>query len=310
MASRPSARPSPTADPTPTTDPTRPAPAHVAWFRAGEPVPGDRPVFLLIHGVGLSHLSFSRLAAVLADHGTVLAPDLPGFGSTRGPGRRLTVEEMAESLLPHLDRSAEPLAGRLVVLGHSLGAEVAVEVARRRPALVRGVVLVGPVVDTVAPTAFGQGRRLMLDMMGEPPITSAMVVRDYLRCGPLTYAAGVTSMLRYSTADAIGAFAHPVLLLRGRHDPVAPARWLTDLRELAVDGRVDDVPGAVHNVVHSRPRETGARVVAFATGLAQHAAARDAAEPTEPTAPAVRTVPAAPAPRVAAVADGQAASAS
>jgi pimeloyl-ACP methyl ester carboxylesterase len=206
----------------------------------------------------------------------VLAPDLPGFGSTRGPGRRLTVEEMAESLLPHLDRSAEPLAGRLVVLGHSLGAELAVEVARLRPALVRGVVLVGPVVDTVAPSAFGQGRRLLLDMMGEPPLTSAMVVRDYLRCGPFTYAAGVTSMLEYSTAARIGAIAHPVLLLRGHHDPVAPARWLDDLRGLAVDARIESILGAVHNVVHSRPDEIGARIVVFAEELARAAVARAA----------------------------------
>jgi len=240
---------------------------RATWFRQSERQDGGGTVFLLIHGVGLSHLSFSRLAPVLAEHGTVIAPDLPGFGSAPGPGRRLTVEEMAEALLPRLDTEVRPLGGRVVIVGHSLGAEVAVEVARRRPQLVRGVVLVGPVVDTAASSVFGQGRRLLLDMMGEPPLTGAMVVRDYVRSGPLSYAAGVTSMLRYSTAERIAAVTAPILLLRGQHDPVAPARWLAELQGLALDARITEVPGAVHNVVHSHPREVGDRIAAFDAAL-------------------------------------------
>jgi pimeloyl-ACP methyl ester carboxylesterase len=240
---------------------------QIAWFHtlAAEPEM-DGPVFLLIHGVGLSHRSFSRLARELAQHGPVLAPDLPGFGFAPGARRRVSIDEMATALLPGLDRQA--LDGRrLVILGHSLGAEVAVEIARLRPELTRGVVLVGPVVDPHAATAFGQARRLLLDMWHEPPRTGAMVARDYVRGGLLSFAAGVDSMLRYDITQRIGAVTAPVFVLRGARDPVAPSSWADRLSDLAVDGRTVDIPGAVHNVPHSHPRDTARHIITFAASL-------------------------------------------
>jgi pimeloyl-ACP methyl ester carboxylesterase len=256
----------PRADPA--RDPAEAAPTlpRVAWFRApatASTSAADLPVFLLIHGVGLSHRSFSRLAHVLVAHGTVIAPDLPGFGHAPGARRRVAIEEMADALLPHLDGAAIG-RDRLVVVGHSLGAEVGIEVARRRPLLTRGLVLIGPVVDPEAPSAFGQARRLLADMVLEPPLTGAMVARDYLRGGLLSFAAGVTSMLRYSAAARVGDVRAPLLMLRGARDPVAPAAWTAQLVALAREGRTRDVPGAVHNVPHSHPREVGAIIVAFA----------------------------------------------
>jgi pimeloyl-ACP methyl ester carboxylesterase len=252
--------------PQPDHPPAASALPRVAWFHAPaqETAPDqDRPVFLLIHGVGLSHRSFSRLAHVLVAHGTVIAPDLPGFGRAPGARRRVGIEEMADALLPRLDDGSIG-AGRLVVVGHSLGAEVGIEVARRRPLLTRGLVLIGPVVDPEAASAFGQARRLVADMVREPPRTGAMVARDYARGGLLSFAAGVTSMLRYSAVARVGGVTAPLLVLRGAGDPVAPAAWAARLSALARDGRTADVPHAVHNVPHSRPREVGTIIAAFA----------------------------------------------
>lgn len=220
---------------------------------------------MLVHGLGLSHLSFSRLARVLARHGTVLAPDLPGFGAAPGPRRRLVVDELAEALLPRLDEVASSRGCRapLVVVGHSLGAEIAVEVARRRPHLVRALVLVGPVVDRGAASAFGQGRRLLLDMAAEPPLTGAMVTRDYVRSGLFSFMAGVRSMLRYDIVGRLGEVTAPLLVLRGAHDPVAPARWTAELAGAVTDGTSVDASDGVHNVVHSHPDEVARLVLAF-----------------------------------------------
>jgi pimeloyl-ACP methyl ester carboxylesterase len=225
----------------------------------------DAPVFVLVHGLGLSHLSFSRLAAVLARHGTVLAPDLPGFGAAHGARRRLDVEELTETLLPRLDAVAATTTGcaPLVIVGHSLGAEIGVEIARRRPHLVRALVLVGPVVDRVAASAFGQGRRLLLDMVAEPPLTGAMVARDYVRGGLFSFVAGVRSMLRYDTARRLGDVMASLLVLRGAHDPVAPARWTAELADVVTDGSSSEVSRGVHNVVHSHPAEVARLVLAF-----------------------------------------------
>jgi pimeloyl-ACP methyl ester carboxylesterase len=223
-------------------------------------------VFVLVHGVGLSHRSFSRLGASLAMHGTVLAPDLPGFGKANGPGRRLGVDELVTALLSRLDAVTAAAGGEapLVVVGHSLGAEIATEIARRRPDTVRALVLVGPVVDLEAWSAWGQGRRLALDMWGEPPLTAVMVARDYARGGLFSFAAGVRSMLRYDIVGRLGDVTVPVLVLRGAHDPVAPSRWVARLSAATPDGRAAEVEGAVHNVVHSHADDVSRYVVAFA----------------------------------------------
>jgi pimeloyl-ACP methyl ester carboxylesterase len=207
----------------------------------------------------------------------VLAPDLPGFGSAPGARRRVGIEEMAVALLPALDRQVT--GRRLIVLGHSLGAEVAVEVARLRPELTRAVVLVGPVVDPDAASAFGQARRLLLDMTREPPLTGAMVARDYARGGLLSFAAGVDSMLRYDIAARIGGVAAPVLVIRGSGDPVAPASWIHRLHDRAADGHGAHVPGGVHNVVHSHPRAVADVVVGFAADARTRATGRGPARP-------------------------------
>jgi len=246
------------------------ASSTIRWFRAPSPSASDGPVFVLLHGVGLSHRSFSRLAAVLARHGDVLAPDLPGFGATRGARRRLSIEEITGMLLPGIDAAAAHRSAPrpLVLVGHSLGVQVAVEVARRRPDPVLAVVLIGPVVDPLASSMIGQGRRLMLDLWAEPPMTGAMVTRDYARGGLFSYAAGVTSMLRYDILTRLPDVPAPVLVLRGRHDPVAPRRWVARLAHTASDGRAADIDGAaVHNVVHSRPAETAQAILAFVESL-------------------------------------------
>ena len=89
------------------------------------------PTVVLVHGIGMSHRSFRRVQAALSRTHRTVAVDLPGFGGQPYAGRRLEEHEYAD----------------LVVLGQSMGAQVAVEAGLRHPDVVTSVVLVGPVVD-------------------------------------------------------------------------------------------------------------------------------------------------------------------
>lgn len=245
--------------------------ASVRWFRVQNHrhAPGS-PVFVLLHGVGLSHRSFSRLAAALDAHGTVIAPDLPGFGQAPGSGRRLGVGEMVDMLLPRVDveTAASGSASPLVILGHSFGVQVATELVRRRPDATRALVLVSPVVDPDAWSAAGQGRRLAVDMWAEPALTNVMVARDYTRGGPLSFAAAVRSMLRYDTCNRVQDLQVPVLVLRGKRDPIAPTSWVTRLSLAAEKGTSKVVSGAAHNLVHSHAGDVSRHVMNFLTEAA------------------------------------------
>lgn len=74
-------------------------------------------------------------------HGmAALAIDLPGFGGAQPPPPLpWSTREYADALLPVLDTFAEPP----IVVGHSFGGRVAIQLATARPILIRALVLTG-----------------------------------------------------------------------------------------------------------------------------------------------------------------------
>lgn len=92
---------------------------------------------VLLHGLFDSARGWRDLPQRLTRLGhRVHAPDLPGHGDAPEPAA--TPERMAEMLLPGLP------AGPLALVGHSLGAVVAVDLARRLGARVKRLVLIAP----------------------------------------------------------------------------------------------------------------------------------------------------------------------
>ena len=224
----------------------------------------DRPTFLLLHGIGLSHRSFTPVAKILAGHGDVIALDLPGFGGARRPARPLSVEQIAAGVARVLD---EALTGPVVVVGHSMGAQFALELTLMRPDLVTGVVMIGPVVDPRIGTLWQHTLCLMRDAILEPLQTNLMVQREYVRCGPVWFSAETRAMLAYPTHERIAGLTHPLLVLRGNHDSIASERWASWLGGRVPLGQSESTPRHRHNVVHSAPSDIAGRIVRFAGGL-------------------------------------------
>jgi len=96
-----------------------------------------RPVVLL-HGLTGTHEYFALLANRLSQTNRVIAPDLLGFGRSPWPDISYTVDEHLAALEPVLPK--EPF----VLIGHSMGALLALEFARRNPGRVAGLVLISP----------------------------------------------------------------------------------------------------------------------------------------------------------------------
>src|ERR1051325_10915291 len=79
----------------------------------------------LLHGFGGAASNWALVAPALAERCRVLVPDLPGHGGSSAlPGP-------AETLDPYADRVAALLRGPSVLVGHSLGAVVALRLASR-----------------------------------------------------------------------------------------------------------------------------------------------------------------------------------
>ncbi|PCN48592.1 alpha/beta hydrolase [Curtobacterium sp. 'Ferrero'] len=215
------------------------------------------PTVVLVHGIGMSHRSFARAQAVLARTHRTVAVDLPGFGGLPAAGRRLDPAELADVVVRAVRSRG---AGELVVVGQSMGTQVAVEAALRHPDAVSSVVLVGPVVDDRRRTLFHQAVDLGRDCLVETPRMNAVVLTDYFR-SVRQYVRELRPMLRHPLLDRVAALDVPVLVVRGDRDPIARRDWAARVAARARRGAIVELPGA-HHVQEHRP-------VAFADLVAE-----------------------------------------
>ena len=216
--------------------------------------------FVLVHGIGTSHRYLTRLHAELAPDAEVHSIDLPGFGGLPAPTGSPDVASIAAALGAVLDRIG---AADAVLLGHSMGVQWVVELARQRPELARAVVLCSPVVDREHRTLGSQAVLLGVDSALGPPRAALTVLGDYLRSGPRWYLAQARHMVRYPLEDRVAALTVPVLVVRGSKDRIAGVRWCAELRDRAVDGTLAVVPGHRHLVQFTAPATVAAGIREF-----------------------------------------------
>lgn len=156
-----------------------------------------RAAVVLIHGRGHAGPVWAPLCAALAPERRVIAPDLPGFGhSGIATPRGGSMDDALACFADPIEALASE-EGPVVLVGHSLGALVALEIALRGRAAVRALVLVAP--------------------MGLSGYVSPQA-RAYLRLGPervsrVGRALGLRIGLT-NAASAVGADAAAVLALR------------------------------------------------------------------------------------------------
>lgn len=102
--------------------------------------PGAKTPVLLCDGIGCDGYVWRYLRQDLADR-FGLHPHYRGHGRTAPPRdpRRVTIEDLADDVACVLD---DALVDRAVLIGHSMGVQVALETYRRHAARVAGLVLV------------------------------------------------------------------------------------------------------------------------------------------------------------------------
>ncbi|HEX9124492.1 MAG TPA: alpha/beta hydrolase [Actinomycetota bacterium] len=103
--------------------------------------PAER-TFVLVHGLGGSHLSWASVGSALAADGRVLALDLAGFGRTPREGRSSRLSANQVLLARFIDAV---VGGPAIVVGNSMGGAIAMLQAAYEPASVEGMVLTASV---------------------------------------------------------------------------------------------------------------------------------------------------------------------
>lgn len=228
---------------------------------------GRGPPLVLVHGLGVSADYWFRNGPPLAAAGLrVLAPDLPGFGRTRGPDGGLPVAAQAEAAA----RWAEAVGvGPAVYVGHSLSCQAVLELAAWEPERVRGVVLEGPTGAPLPPAArlLRQAVGLVRDIAREPATLVPFVAEAYLRAGLLrvwrTWRAGA----RHDPLPLLPRVRAPALVVAGSRDPVVPREFAERLAAGLPEGRVAWIGGGGHAVHFDRAEAFNRVVLEFVRAL-------------------------------------------
>ena len=106
--------------------------------------PTNGPLAILIHGWSSSSFTWKPVLPALSKRYRCIAVDLPGFGQSPAAHGAPTIvgyADMVASIVEHAtDRAA-------IVLGHSMGGQIATTLALRHPMLVERLVLLNPAIS-------------------------------------------------------------------------------------------------------------------------------------------------------------------
>jgi pimeloyl-ACP methyl ester carboxylesterase len=100
---------------------------------------GTGPAIVMIHGFGAAIDWWDEIAPALAADHRVIRVDLIGHGGTAAPASGYTIPRQAELVAAVLDRLG---VERVIVIGHSMGGEVATALAERNPARIAAMILI------------------------------------------------------------------------------------------------------------------------------------------------------------------------
>lgn len=102
-----------------------------------------RATVLLLHGIGNSGAAWRDVVTNLPDDIRVISIDLLGFGKSKKPAWAVySAKTQARSVIATFLKLR--INSPVIIVGHSLGALVAVEIAKRYPLLVRSLILCSP----------------------------------------------------------------------------------------------------------------------------------------------------------------------
>jgi 2-hydroxy-6-oxonona-2,4-dienedioate hydrolase len=221
-----------------------------------------RPVVVAVHGLGVASRMCRPLAEHLADRWPVLAPDLPGFGLSEGPGWALDVRALGASLA---DLLTQQDLTDVVLVGTSLGASVAAETAALAPERVRAAVLASPIVDAGRRSWPQQLVRWQLEQRTQSTRARVLMLSDYRRCGMRRVLRTFSAAMAHPVEDTVARLRCPVTVCWGTRDPLVSRSFAAELARRAPEGELRVMPGVVHNMAHERPLELS-RVVAHVIG--------------------------------------------
>lgn len=225
---------------------------------------GSGNPFVLLHGFPHNRSLWAPQTSALVEHGRCIAPDLRGFGDSGREGP-YSMDQYADDVIGLLEVLGVESA---VIGGLSMGGYVTLAVWRKRPDLVRGLVL----ADTKAGADSPEARRKRLELIalaranGVAAVASAQItgmvgattraqngglvdgLHQMLAAAPLEGVVGALQAMmdREDSTDLLRTIDVPTLIIVGAEDTLTPVKEARAMHAGVAGSRLEVIPGAGH----------------------------------------------------------------
>jgi len=239
----------------------------------GRDFDASKPTIIFIHGAGLDHTCWQLQSRWYAWHGwSVLAVDLPAHGRSEGPPLQ-SIDAMRDWIFAVMDAAK---VRKATLVGHSMGAVIALEAAAANPDRITGLALLGisssmPVHPALLTAAMEEPDRAY-DMMTGWCFANPAKIGGNLAPG-LWMTGGARALLGRgrdnalasdlaacnawtTAANSAAAITTPTLFVLGDSDMMTPARKGQELAKLICGATSVILPGCGHMMMQEKPDDT------------------------------------------------------
>jgi pimeloyl-ACP methyl ester carboxylesterase len=236
------------------------------------------PTLVLLHGFLSSSFSFRKLTPLLKKQYNVLAIDYPPFGKSGKPHTyTYSYDNLAKTLCAFLE---EQSLGKVILVGHSLGGQLCLQMTRLQPNLVEKVVLLsGSSYLPAAKPALKRATYLPffsllvkrhlqksgIDKNLNNVVFDKTLIDDEMRNGYMepfmeqSIFRALGMMLRHHegdlTKEELRLIETECLLIWGEHDKVVPLTVGKKLEHDLPNSKLFVIPSAAHLLPEEKPKE-------------------------------------------------------
>lgn len=225
-----------------------------------------RPVTLVIHGAGGTHLDWPAEIRRMPELNAILV-DLSGHGHTPGTGCN-TIAAYVSDMLVLLDALK---LKQVIVAGHSMGGAIAQTLALHHPDRVLGLILIG------TGAKLGVHPDLLAGMVSEAARTISTLVSLYYgtfaneslrrrseqrltEFNPTTLYNDYAACNAFDVRQQVSQIQVPTLIIGGSDDKMTPFKFSTYLHEQIAGSHLERIEGGGHLMMLEQP-EAAAEVI-------------------------------------------------
>ncbi len=244
----------------------------------------ELPTVVCLHSLFIDNSMYDEFAIAAAGTFRTVRPDFRGQGLSPAATEVVTMDQCADDVIALIENLN---VDSVHVVAQSMGGDVAVRVAARRPDLIDRLVLLGtsvrqeppehleafhPIADTVEAEGFNDElvqttTEIMLGASYRAnPANADSVARwgaHFANLSPGLVHAIRGVITRPSAVSELSGVKAPTLVVSGGEDQVRPPDWSTELADGIANCELWTIPDAGHSIIIEQPDHVIPRVIEF-----------------------------------------------